>query len=648
MSIPSVKRMVLFKHGVAYVERGGPAAGSFALSFAKDEMNDVLKSLAVWVEEGDASPGAIAFEKPESPEVALEEKGLNLPADKSLSALITAMRGRLAVVHTGTLPARDVRGEIVGIDVRPWKDGWRSSVVIATGAGSLESVELDDVRGMTLEDPVAQRDLTFLLERRRAATSHERRAVNVSVTGQATDLRVAYIVPAPVWRVSYRLLRHTEGDRERTVLSAWAIVHNPLDEDAEDVSLTLTTGQPISFQIDLYHPKHVERVMVEETSRATTAPPMQIARAMAMAPMAMGSGGPQGFGAPAPAAPAPRMAKGRGEAMADAAMAAADGAAELGDRGELFEYRIAQPITLERGGSALVPLLTKSVPARRERIWREGPAGSPDLVMAFTNDSGAVLEEGPAVVYDEGVYAGEAMVPYSTRGSSVRFAFAKDLAVRCSAKSRYETVSLGLRFGRGQALEDQRQERHVTLRAESDHDAEVTVLFELPRRSELDPRTPKPTEETANSRRFEVKVPARSAVELLVVEVSPMSRHVELRALSPRELDHWRQLKLLGEQADARLKEILRLVALTTSHRERAAVLERDKQQVVASQDAITRQLGVLKDGGPEGELRLRYVRELGASQDRIHGIDAGIDVERRAEAEASAGVEQAIQQLTR
>ena len=56
--------MVLFKHGVAYLERSGAADGPFELSFRIDEMNDVLKSLAVWVARGDATVGAIAFDKP--------------------------------------------------------------------------------------------------------------------------------------------------------------------------------------------------------------------------------------------------------------------------------------------------------------------------------------------------------------------------------------------------------------------------------------------------------------------------------------------------------------------------------------------------------------------------------------------------------
>ena len=50
-----------------------------------------------------------------------------------------------------------------------------------------------------------------------------------------------------------------------------------------------------------------------------------------------------------------------------------------------------------------------------ERIWRDGSGPNPDIVLSFDNTSGVVLEEGP-VVYDDDSYAGESMMPYTTRG----------------------------------------------------------------------------------------------------------------------------------------------------------------------------------------------------------------------------------------
>ena len=126
--------------------------------------------------------------------------------------------------------------------------------------------------------------------------------------------------------------------------------------------LTLTTGQPVSFVIDLYHPKNVERTVVEEETRAA-APPTKFERARparAPAPQAPPQARaaahqlvgpplatPAGFAAPPPASVA---------TMIDAFGAAAAGASAGVDRGEFFEYRVASRLSIRRGGSAMVPL----------------------------------------------------------------------------------------------------------------------------------------------------------------------------------------------------------------------------------------------------------------------------------------------------
>lgn len=642
-AIPTVRRMVLFKHGVAHVERGGPCEGSFELSFEREEMRDVLKSLAVWVAAGDARPAAIAFDKPDDPERALEARGLVLPEDQSFSALLTAFRGRRVVVREDE---QAIAGEVIGLETRRVGEGVRPLVALRVERGAIRLVDLERVREVRLDDPVAAADLELLLDRRRAASSHERRSVRIGVEGRAEDLRVAYVLPAPVWRVSYRIV----AEADRTVVSAWAIVHNPLDEDVVDVALTLTTGQPISFDIDLYSPKTVERVVVEESSRAAAAPTQyerapRMAKAMA-APMpaaAPAFGPPQGFGPPGapmpPPAPAPMMAM----------TAAAEGATTLEDRGELFEYRLAQPITLPRGGSALAPLLASPVEARKERIWRAGTPPTPDLVLSFRNETGAVLEEGAAVVYDEGVYAGEAMVPYSVRGADVKLAYAKDLAVRCKHEVTTRWIATGVRLSDRFAAEEQRiEDRHV-LRADSDHDEEVEVVFELGKRADrrLAPaeRSAQPFEETASYRRFRAKVPPHAHVELVAIEVGEGARRVEYANLTPAQLAEWAQRGVLEGPLAAVLSEIVGAWSEASAHERSAEQLGRDHAQIQAGQQRTAQQLEVLKEGGAEGELRLRYVRELGQAQDRLAELERQIAQARRQADEARQRAEARLAQ---
>ena len=61
-------------------------------------------------------------------------------------------------------------------------------------------------------------------------------------------------------------------------------------------------------------------------------------------------------------------------------------------------------------------------------------------------------------------------------------------------------------------------------------------------------------------------------------------------------------------------------------------LVQTERQTVYERQRRINEQLAVLKDGGPEAQLRLRYVRELEAAQDELVALDVK---EKRLQAEA-------------
>ena len=617
-SLPTVRRMVMFKHGVAFLERSGPADGPFELSFDKDEMNDVLKSLAAWVEKGEARVTSIAFEKPEDPEEALARRRLVLEPTSALVGLFSAFRGRRVRAELGS---GDVDGEVIGFEDVPLERGGVDRRVVLRSTGEkLVLFALRDVRSVTLLEAHSRADLALLVDRTRAATAGDSRIVKVGLVGVAEDLRVAYVVPAPVWRVTYRLAR--VGDA--TTLLAWGIVHNPADEDLEDVELTLTTGQPISFVIDLYHPKNVHRVEVEESSRALSGPPPVFQAAMAMA-ASEGAYGPPGApqGAPAPAARGRAVAK-MGDAFGGGGPSGGAPAAHV-ERGEFFEYRVAQPVSIKRGGSAMVPLLVASVAAKKERIWRQGSAPAPDLLLTFPNDTGAVLEEGAATVYDDNVYAGEAMVPYRVRGAEVKLAFAKDLGVRCTRDATVRRIVSKIALGKQALIEEVRWEEQLVLAAENDHPEPVEVIFEILKfhgRTFLG-TTVTPFESTSAHHRLRLLVPARSRAALDVTETWPEHRRIEYDSILPGNLGTWLEARLLDASTHAalapiaarwdRVREIDRLLA--ELERQRGATYERQRQ--------LSQQLGVLKEGGPEGELRLRYARELAGAQDAVNRTEA-------------------------
>jgi outer membrane protein OmpA-like peptidoglycan-associated protein len=87
--------------------------------------------------------------------------------------------------------------------------------------------------------------------------------------GRVHDVQVSYAVPTPTWKAAYRVVLddHPAGRSEATplhpgpggLLQAWAMVNNVSQEDWNGVSLTLATGAPMSFALDLHTPEYVKR-----------------------------------------------------------------------------------------------------------------------------------------------------------------------------------------------------------------------------------------------------------------------------------------------------------------------------------------------------------------------------------------------------
>src|SRR5205814_9236442 len=80
------------------------------------------------------------------------------------------------------------------------------------------------------------------------------------------------------------------------LLQGWGLFDNQLDEDLEDVALTLVAGMPVSFRYRLYEPHTPERPLIADEERTVTAP-IEFAGAMPppAAPMMMAAAASPGL-----------------------------------------------------------------------------------------------------------------------------------------------------------------------------------------------------------------------------------------------------------------------------------------------------------------------------------------------------------------
>lgn len=298
---------------------------------------------------------------------------------------------------------------------------------------------------------------------------------------------------------------------------------------------------------------------------------------------------------------------------------------ETADRGEYFEYRLSTPVSLKRGGASMIPLAVQAVDGvRRELVWH-GHDGSPEIVLAFTNTAGIVLEEGPAVIYEQDAYAGEAMVPFTARDAKVRLPFAKDLAVRCRHTSAVSDVTARVRLARAALVHEQRRERLHTLRVENDHAEPVEVIFEIAR---VQGRSVEPRNnvtaiaDDGTNHRITVTAAGHQAVEATVLESWPLSSEIAYEHLAPGQLEEWLADRSLDATTITALGGVLDRWAAAERLESEAEQVQAARSGDYEAQSRISEQLNVLGSDGPEGELRRRLIVDLEALRNRstAHG----------------------------
>src|SRR5262249_50178239 len=137
-------------------------------------------------------------------------------------------------------------------------------------AEGMRSVKLADVTRVRFLNPVMENEMRRALEVLSLSHDTQKKAVSLVFTGEGKrPVKVSYVVENPIWKTSFRLVLK-EG---KPYLQGWAVVENPSDEDWNNVHLSLVSGRPISFQMDLYQPLYVPRPTVEPELFASLRPP---------------------------------------------------------------------------------------------------------------------------------------------------------------------------------------------------------------------------------------------------------------------------------------------------------------------------------------------------------------------------------------
>jgi hypothetical protein len=646
MSNLPIRRVVLYKHGVGYFEREAAVSGdeTLTLAFKQREVSDVLKSLTV-LDLGGGTVSAVSYDSTTPADQLLAEIALTIPDTNSLTKLLPQLRGaRVAVRPAGATP---VQGAVLGVDTAevrvPAGIQHTPRLSILTDGGEVRSFDLFDL-DLTLLDEGLRRDLEFLLKTQLGAKKKDARTFTLFAQGTgARTLRLSYVLEAPVWKATYRILLDTDaqsppvatGGPAQPLIQGWAVVDNTSDEDWADVALSLVAGLPVSFVHDLYTPRYIRRPVVQVKETTGVLPPM--AEAGFDEDFAMALGEPM-MAMSAETVPRRVTQKVRlgptGEVEAiDQQWGSRRGPSSVQTQtrerqvGDLFEYAIEKPVTVRRNQSALVPIVLKPFAGRSVLLYQKAArAENPVQCVEFENTTGLTLEGGPVTVLDGGSYVGEAMLDTMKPNEHRLVGYAVELGVRVldNTDSHDGTVTR-VTIKKGALKTHAARVVKTTYTFASKADREQVLYLDHPRdggRWKLGGAA-KPHETTENHWRFKLPLPPNATTKFVVQQEQTAWQTFGLADVTDEQLGAWVSASWLDAPTEAALRDVLAARAEAAGFEARLAALAQERAAIGADQKRLRDNLGSLGDWATEKELRERFVRTLGKQEDRLEELKA-------------------------
>jgi hypothetical protein len=657
---PPVTKVVLYKHGMGYLEREGKIKGNATLSleFRAEQMKDLLTSFFA-VDLGGGRISSVRYDTRDPLSKQLQDILIKVPEGAALSQFLMQLKGaRLTAKAAG----ETVEGRILGVEPitevvnnQVVKKGYR--LVLLTDAGPIRSLDLFAISEFSLADEALQRDLRRLLDLSLDSKYTNRKKLTLSATGQGErELRIGYLIEMPIWKCSYRVIFDEKKKDAFPLLQGWALAENNTEDDWKDVTISFVAGNPISYVMDLYSPYYIKRAQVpipgltdlavdwaavsspdlaKDMPAAMAAPKEEKLRAgrkrMALPQAAQR----QVMDQVAAAAPAPpgrggadaekRPAKPLGELLAGSYGSGAQGA-KIGD---LFSYEPKEKVSISRGQAAMVPILSKQISGRRLLYYKASFAPRTTNAFVVQNATDLTLEAGPITFFEGSTSLGEGILSHTLPpGSQEVIPYALDASVDVSPKEKtHRAPHFKGRLVDGiltlTAVETLTNTWKIVNRGR-----ESAILWlHQPRSAGYRFSKPeKPLKEVDNHYRFEVPLKAGETVDFVVEEKRDVRETVHLDKSSEEQIRFYFAQPYLSAGAKTFMKQLSDLMAQKAGLQRQVTEWTQQVQRMTEEQGRLRSNLQTLGHQPKEQELRAKWVAALAANEEQLAERRAKLD----------------------
>ena len=291
------------------------------------------------------------------------------------------------------------------------------------------------------------------------------------------------------------------------------------------------------------------------------------------------------------------------------------------EAGEVFQFQLDHPVTVERQRSAMLPIVNAGIEGRRVSIYSPADGSEhPMRGIEVTNSSGTQLMPGPITVFDGGAYAGDAQIGHVPAGDKRLLAYSVDLDVDVTRRDRSDETIRKIRVVKG-TLETTVLTRATTTYAFTNKDQARarTILVEQPKWASWEVAGDvKPVEETLGLLRFETSVAAGKSVDLPVTLERVTVQGV---ALISAEVD-----RLVAYLKDGKISPAV-MAAFQEAASKQAAIVDLDRQQAALEKersDISNEQSRIRQNMGSidrQSDLYATYVKKLTQQESRLETI---------------------------
>jgi hypothetical protein len=289
------------------------------------------------------------------------------------------------------------------------------------------------------------------------------------------------------------------------------------------------------------------------------------------------------------------------------------------DLAGLFEYKVAQPVTIAQNQSALVPILNTNIDAEHVTLW-SAQEQVPMRAIWLKNTSGQTLDGGSFSILNNNAFAGEGIFDVIHPKERRLLSYAVDGAVRISRDGERERKPLKhLRIAKGVMIETTEEREDVTYTVRNTDGHARSVIIEHPKYDgwKLVSET-QPEETTSALQRFRVKVAANDESTLKVEQVHPLRTTVTLNDVTPDRIIMLLKYKGAQQELAPQLQRILGQRSAVADIDRRISDLLTEETDIGKDQQRLRDNMKALKGSAEERALLHRYTTELNTQEDRL------------------------------